>query len=90
MLPNKLGEILVKQGMLRPDQLQTALTETQRTKNRLNPTLVTLNMLKDNQILQTLEKQYTLPGVDVSQFDIETCAVSDSANGMRSFSLQVL
>jgi len=71
MLPNKLGEILVKQGMLRPDQLQAALVEAQKTKGRLGPTLVTLGLLKDNQILRALEKQYALPGVDVGQFDIE-------------------
>ncbi|MBY0554127.1 type IV-A pilus assembly ATPase PilB [bacterium] len=71
MLPNKLGEILVKQGMLRPDQLQAALTETQRTKGRLGPTLIAAGILKDNQILRALEKQYALPGVDVSQFEID-------------------
>lgn len=71
MLPNKLAEILVKQGMLRPDQLQTAMTEITRTKNRLGPTLVAMGMLKDTQILRALEKQFVLPGVDVAQFDID-------------------
>ncbi len=72
MLPNKLAEILVKQGLLRPDQLQTALTEIIRTKNRLGPTLVAMGLLKDTQILRALEKQFVLPGVDVSQFDIDS------------------
>ncbi len=72
MLSSKLAEILVKQGMLRPDQLQTALTEIQRTKNRLGPTLVAMGMLKDTQILRALEKQFVLPGVDVSQFEIDS------------------
>lgn len=76
MSANKLGEILVKQGMLRPDQLQTALAESQRTKNRLGPTLVASGLLKDNQILRALEKQYVLPGVDVSQFDIDPSVTS--------------
>ena len=71
MLPNKLGEILVKQGLLRPDQLQAAINEGQRTKARLGPTLVSLGILKDSQILRALEKQFALPGVDVSQFEID-------------------
>lgn len=71
MLPNKLGEILVKQGLLRPDQLQAAFNESQRTKARLGPTLVSLGILKDSQILRALEKQFALPGVDVSQFEID-------------------
>lgn len=76
MAVNKLGEILVKQGMLRPDQLQAALVESQRTKSRLGPTIVSSGLLKDSQILRALEKQYALPGVDVSQFEIDSAVVS--------------
>lgn len=76
MALNKLGEILVKQGMLRPDQLQTALVESQRTKTRLGPTIVAAGLLKDSQILRALEKQYALPGVDVSQFEIDSTVIA--------------
>jgi type IV pilus assembly protein PilB len=75
MLPNKLGEILIKQGLIRPDQLQTAIAEAQRTKTRLGPTLVTMGLLKDSQILRALEKQYSIPGVDVAQFEIEPSVI---------------
>ena len=71
MLANKLGEILIKQGLLRSDQLQAAMAEADRTKTRLGPTIVTMGFLKDAQILRALEKQYGMPGVDVAQFDIE-------------------
>jgi type IV pilus assembly protein PilB len=76
MVPNKLGEILVKQGLLRPDQLQAAINESQRTKARLGPTLIALGILKDSQILRALEKQYALAGVDVSQFQIDQAVSS--------------
>lgn len=76
MSPNKLAEILIKQGMLRPDQIKVAMTEIQRTKARLGPTLVALGMLKDNQVLRALEKQFVLPGVDVSQFEIDQAVVA--------------
>ncbi len=79
MVANKLGEILVKQGLIRVDQLQTALTEAARLKVRLGPTLVSLGIMKDAQILRALEKQYTLPGVDVSQFEIDQVVV-DTVN----------
>jgi type IV pilus assembly protein PilB len=71
MLPNKLGEILIKQGLIRPDQLQAALAESQRTKARLGPVLISLGILKDSQILRALEKQFVLPGVDVTTFEID-------------------
>lgn len=76
MLPNKLGEILIKQGLIRTDQLQTAIAESQRTKNRLGPTLVSMGLLKDNQILRALEKQFSIPGVDLAQFEIESNVIS--------------
>lgn len=76
MHSSKLGEILIKQGLLRPDQLQTAYTESQRTKSRLGPVIVSMGLLKDTQILRALEKQYGLPGVDVAQFEIDQAVLS--------------
>lgn len=76
MLPNKLGEILIKQGLIRTDQLQTAIAETQKNKTRLGPTLVALGFIKDNQILRALEKQFSLPGVDVAQFEIDPTVIT--------------
>lgn len=73
---NKLGEILIKQGLIRQDQFQAAFAEAQRTKMRLGPTLVQMGVLKDSQILRALEKQYAIPGVDVSQFEIDASVVA--------------
>ena len=71
MLAQKLGEILVKHGLIRPDQLQHALQKAQQSKAKLGTVIVGLGYLKDSQILRALEKQYTVPGVDVAQFEIE-------------------
>ena len=71
MLPQKLGEILTKQGLIRPDQLQQALQESGKNKQKLGTTIIALGFLKDSQIVRALEKQFSVPGVDVSQFDID-------------------
>jgi type IV pilus assembly protein PilB len=71
MLPQKLGEILTKQGLIRPDQLQQALQESAKNKTKLGTTIIALGFLKDSQILRALEKQFAVPGVDVSQFEID-------------------
>ena len=68
---SKLGEILTRQGLIRPDQLQLALQESAKSKAKLGTLIVNLGILKDNQILRALEKQYGVPGVDLSQIDIE-------------------
>lgn len=73
---SKLGEILTRQGLIRPDQLQTALAEAAKTKARLGSVIVNTGILKDAQILRALEKQYGIPGVDLGQIDIESSALS--------------
>lgn len=76
MLPQKLGEILTKQGLIRPDQLQNALQEAAKNKSKLGAVLVGLGYLKDAQILRALEKQFTVPGVDVAHFDIDPAVLT--------------
>ncbi len=76
MSSSKLGEILIKQGLIRQDQLQVAIQETLRTKARLGPTLIQMGIMKDSQILRALEKQFAIPGVDVSQFEIDSTVVA--------------
>jgi type IV pilus assembly protein PilB len=73
---SKLGEILTRQGLIRPDQLQAALAEAAKSKARLGSILVNTGVLKDSQILRALEKQYGIPGVDLGQIDIESSALS--------------
>ncbi|MCM2353850.1 MAG: type IV-A pilus assembly ATPase PilB [Pseudobdellovibrio sp.] len=73
---SKLGEILTRQGLIRPDQLQAALAEAAKTKARLGSVIVNTGILKDSQILRALEKQYGIPGVDLSQIEIESSALS--------------
>lgn len=73
---SKLGEILTRQGLIRPDQLQQALQEAAKTKAKLGSVIVNSGLLKDNQILRALEKQYGIPGVDLAQIEIENSALS--------------
>ena len=73
----KIGEILVKQGLLRPDQLNQALEEQKKSGGaRLSQIIIALGFLKDNQILRALEKYYQVPGVEVNTFDVDPAVVS--------------
>jgi type IV pilus assembly protein PilB len=66
----KLGEILVKQGLVRPEQMAKALEEQKKNGQRLSQILVSLGFLKDIQILRALEKAFQLPGIDLNTFEI--------------------
>lgn len=72
----KVGEILVKQGLLRPDQLAQAVDEQKKSGSRLTATIISLGFLKEQQILRALEKHYQLPGIDLTGFEIEQSVLS--------------
>lgn len=73
----KIGEILVKQGLLRPDQLNQAYEEQKKSGGaRLTQIIIGLGFLKDNQILRAVEKYYQVPGVEVNTFEIDASVVS--------------
>ena len=76
MAPQKLGEILLRLGLIRPDQLQVAIETAFRNKMRLTYVLISLNFLKENQILKALEKNFTLPGVDAANFAIDNAVLT--------------
>lgn len=69
---SKLGEILVKQGLVRPDQLAKALDEQRKNPgSKLSNFFVAQGVLKDGQILKALEKHFGTPGVDLNTFAIQ-------------------
>lgn len=73
----KIGEILVKQGLLRPDQLNQAHEEQKKSGGaRLSQIIISLGFLKDNQILRAVEKYFQVPGVEVNTFEIDASVVS--------------
>ncbi|XGC82106.1 type IV-A pilus assembly ATPase PilB [Bdellovibrio bacteriovorus] len=72
----KIGEILVKQGLLKPDQLSLAVEEQKKTGQKLTSSIIQLGFLKDNQILRALEKHFAVPGVEVNTFEIDQSVIS--------------
>lgn len=72
----KIGEILVKQGLLTPEQYQAAVDEQRKSGGRFTNAVISLNMLKEVQVLRALEKHYGVPGVDVGTFEIDPTVLS--------------
>ncbi|WP_374035448.1 type IV-A pilus assembly ATPase PilB [Bdellovibrio bacteriovorus] len=72
----KIGEILVKQGLLKPDQLAMAIEEQKKTGQKLTNSIIQLGYLKDNQILRAVEKHFAVPGVEVNTFEIDASVIA--------------
>lgn len=67
----KLAEILVKQGLVKPDQFVQALEEHKKNGIRIIQSLINMGAIKDKQILQAMESAFAVPGVDLSTFEID-------------------
>ncbi|HEU5262488.1 MAG TPA: type IV-A pilus assembly ATPase PilB [Gemmatimonadales bacterium] len=68
---DKLGEILVREGLITPDQLKRALLEQKSTGMRLGYTLVKLGYVEETEISKMLARQYRMPAVDLSRFEVD-------------------
>lgn len=68
----KVGELLVKQGLLRPEQLNAAVDEQKKNKAlKITTCIINLGFLKENQILKAMEKHYQVPGIDLTNFEVD-------------------
>jgi type IV pilus assembly protein PilB len=67
----KLGEILVRENLVTPQQLREALDYQRSTGGRLGSNLVKLGMISDDVITAVLSRQYGVPSINLDLFSIE-------------------
>ena len=69
----RLGDLLVREGLLTREQLAKALQEqSQNPGQRLGLTVVRLGMVPETEVVRMLARQYRMPAVDLSRFEIDT------------------
>ncbi len=68
----RLGDLLVREGLIDQEGLQRALVEQKGTNEKLGSILVRLNLISDDQLIDFLSKQYGIPSIQLSQLDIDT------------------
>lgn len=71
----KLGEILVRENLLTPQQLREALDYQRENGGRLGFTLVKLGLITDDMITAVLSRQYGVPSVNLDLFDIDESVI---------------
>ena len=67
----RIGELLLKEKLITPDQLQQALTHQKSNGGKLGFNLVKMGFVKDEQITALLSKQYGVPAINLAQFKID-------------------
>ncbi|MCC6160100.1 MAG: type IV-A pilus assembly ATPase PilB [Deltaproteobacteria bacterium] len=68
---DKLGELLVQEDLISPDQLETALAEQKVSGGRLSYHLSRLGYLEESELADILSRQYGVPSINLSEFTID-------------------
>jgi type IV pilus assembly protein PilB len=71
----RIGELLLKEKRITKDQLEEALIAQRATGGKLGFNLVKLGFVKDDEITSLLSKQYGVPSIALSSFEIDSTVV---------------
>ncbi len=71
----KLGEMLIKAGLLTPQKLQEALEYQKTNGGKLGLNLVKLGFVKEEDITRVLSQQYGVPAINLTKVEIDEAVV---------------
>jgi type IV pilus assembly protein PilB len=74
-MPVRIGELLLKEKRITPDQLQQALNHQKANGGKLGFNLVQMGFVKDEEITALLSKQYGVPSINLTQFEIDLAVI---------------
>jgi len=66
-----LGKILLEQGLITQEQLDTAIAQQNTTGKKLGQALVDLKYIKEEQLFQLLSEQLDIPFVDLRSYSFD-------------------
>ena len=71
----RLGDLLLKEKRITPEQLQEALTYQKQKGGKLGFALVSLGFAKEAEITALLSKQFGVPSIAIGQFQIDPSVI---------------
>jgi len=74
-MPVKLGELLLKENMVTPQQLQEALSHQKMNGGKLGKAFVTLGYVRDEEITSLLSRQYGVPSINLDHFEVDPAII---------------
>ncbi len=74
-MSQRLGDLLVKEKVITPDQLDQALKVQKESGTRLGSVLVKLGFLSDEDVTNFLSRQYGVPAINLTFFEIDNTVV---------------
>src|SRR6188474_2457900 len=74
-MPVKLGELLLKENMVTPQQLQDALAHQKMNGGKLGKAFVSLGYVRDEEITSLLSRQYGVPSINLDHFEVDPAII---------------
>ncbi len=70
-MSRRLGELLVRENLITPEQLKQALEEAKNFGGRLGESLSKLGILDETELADFLSKYYKVPSINLEEFEID-------------------
>jgi len=67
----RLGDALVREGLITPQQLANAIRERRQNGGTVGYSLVKLGYIAEIELTKILARQYRMPAVDLSKFEVD-------------------
>jgi type IV pilus assembly protein PilB len=74
-MSQRLGDLLVKEKIITPEQLEQAVKCQKENNSRLGSALVKLGFMTDGDVTNFLSRQYGVPAINLSYFEIDPAVV---------------
>ncbi len=74
-MSQRLGDLLVREKVITPEQLDDALKVQKESGNRLGSALVKLGFLTEEDVTNFLSRQYGVPAINLAYFEIDPAVV---------------
>jgi type IV pilus assembly protein PilB len=68
---DRLGTILLREGLISQDQLHGALQDSRANGTRLGYSLIKLGFIKEEELTRMLSRQYRVPAVDINKVQVD-------------------
>jgi type IV pilus assembly protein PilB len=74
-MSSRLGEILIKEKLITPDQLKKALEHQKANGSRLGTSLMKLGIISDDEITGVLSRQYGVPSINLKFYEVDASVI---------------
>jgi type IV pilus assembly protein PilB len=68
---DRIGDLLIREGLITPEQFRAAQRDARQNNNRLGYSLVKLGFVQETELTRAMARQYRVPAVDLSRVVVD-------------------